>query len=195
MQISIYFRTAASAQKNQFMSCTTYIVYSRHYYAGCNYFWGVCVSRTHRSQCPLWETPPLEQSVGKKVRQFVSSIDSNLLKIIFIPSDFITLGLLLQTRKKFAIIIQVIGKVNCLLGQSADDKPQYIFFPPRPYTSSILILLLHSPEYIYILGEQSRSESTRHYRKCVEFLAYAKSKAFKKAALAALYRRAERPAA
>ena len=39
-----------------------YIVYSRHYYAGCNYFWGFCVSRTHRSQCPLWETP-LSKSV------------------------------------------------------------------------------------------------------------------------------------
>ena len=42
-----------------------YIVYSRHYYAGCNYFWGFCVSRTHRSQCPLWETP-LSKSVRKK---------------------------------------------------------------------------------------------------------------------------------
>ena len=48
-----------------------YIVYSRHYYAGCNYFWGFCVSRTHRSQCPLWETP-LSKSVWKK-NQFVSS--------------------------------------------------------------------------------------------------------------------------
>ena len=94
---------------------------------------GGFVSQEHIEVSALYGRHHHQSSLlGKKVRQFVSSIDSNLLKIVFIPSDFITLGLLLQTRKKFAIIIQVIGKVNCLLGQSADDKPQYIFSHPDP---------------------------------------------------------------
>ena len=54
-----------------------YIVYSRHYYAGCNYFWGFCVSRTHRSQCPLWETP-LSKSVRKKKKQSSASMENNV---------------------------------------------------------------------------------------------------------------------
>ena len=125
---------------------------------------GGFVSQEHIEVSALYGRHHHQSLLEKKVRQVVSSLGTGICQIVFFISDFITLGLLLRTRKEFAI--QVIGKTTAY---QAYRMTQYCtFFPSRPYTSSILILLLHSPEYIYILGEQSRSESTRHYRKCVQ---------------------------